>query len=555
MEDIKDLYDAVIVGGGPAGLSAAIYLGRARYRVLVLEKERFGGQITITSEIVNYPGVEKSSGSELTENMRRQAQSFGAEFALADVSDIDMDSDIKKVTTSDGKVYSTLGVVLALGASPRQLGFQGEDKFKGRGVAYCATCDGEFFTGREVLVVGGGFAAVEESMFLTKYAKKVTMLVVTENFTCARGVYEQLKNYPQIEVRFETELIEAGGERIVEYAKIRDNKTGEISEYRASDGGNIGIFVFVGYAPATDMIKDKIVLNEQGYVVTDQNQRTNIEGVYAAGDVCIKNLRQVVTAVSDGAIAATSLEKYISETRERLKLARPESAVPQTSVKTKEAEAVEEAADGGGFINDNMRRQLLDVFEKFENEVIVKAVITQDAVSAELEGFVNELIGINDKVKVEIDEETLKTGDAKPYIDICNDKGSVGIRYYSVPGGHEFNSFIVALYNTAGEGQKLSEAVSQRIHGLKDKRLLQVMTTLSCTNCPEVVMGTQKIASLSENIEAEMYDLSKFPEYKEKYSIMAVPCLVIDEGKDVLFGKKGLEEILEILEKSSLPLQ
>ena len=198
MEENKNLYDAVIIGGGPAGLSAAIYLGRAKYRVIVLEKERFGGQITITSDIVNYPGVQKSSGSALTENMRIQAQSFGAEFAIANVSDIDMGSDVKHVTTTDGTLYQTLGVVLALGANPRHLGFRGEEEFKGRGVAYCATCDGEFFTGREVLVVGGGFAAVEESMFLTKYAKKVTMLVVTENFTCARGVYEQLKNYPQI---------------------------------------------------------------------------------------------------------------------------------------------------------------------------------------------------------------------------------------------------------------------------------------------------------------------------------------------------------------------
>lgn len=541
MEENKNLYDAVIIGGGPAGLSAAIYLGRAKYRVIVLEKERFGGQITITSDIVNYPGVQKSSGSALTENMRIQAQSFGAEFALANVSDIDMRHDVKQVITTDGKVYQTLGIVLALGANPRHLGFRGEEEFKGRGVAYCATCDGEFFTGREVLVVGGGFAAVEESIFLTKYVKKVTMLVITENFTCARGVYEQLKNYPQIEVRFETELIEAGGERTVEYAKIRDNKTGTVSEYRAQDGGNIGIFVFVGYAPATDMIKDKIVLNEQGYVVTDQNQRTNIEGVYAAGDVCIKNLRQVVTAVSDGAIAATSLERYISETRDRLKLGKPKQVTAQTEMKPNISDS--------SFLNAEMRKQLLEVFEKFEQEVIVKAVIGQDAVSAELESFVNELVGIHDKVKSEIDDKTLQTGDAKPYLDICNGQGSVGIRYYSVPGGHEFNSFVVALYNASGAGQSIGKNTEQRIKELKRKHLLQVMATLSCTNCPEVVMATQKIAALSETIEAEMYDLSKFPEFREKYSIMAVPCLIIDEGKEVLFGKKGVEEIVGILEK------
>ncbi len=552
MQQKTDLYDAVIIGGGPAGLSAAIYLGRAKYRVIVLEKERFGGQITITSDIVNYPGVQHASGSALTENMRLQAQSFGAEFAIANVSDVDMDSDVKHVTTTDGTVYQTLGVVLALGANPRHLGFLGEPKFKGRGVAYCATCDGEFFTGKEVLVVGGGFAAVQESIFLTRYVKKVTMLVITENFTCARGVYEQLKNYPQIEVRFETELIEAGGDKTVEYAKIRDNRTGMVSEYRAQDGGNIGIFVFVGYAPATDMVKDKIVLNEQGYVVTDQNQRTNIAGVYAAGDVCIKNLRQVVTAVSDGAVAATSLEQYIAQTRERLKLGASKQTAQAAAEGGANAQRVAEASNSTAkerFLTKEMHKQLLEVFEKFPNTVVIRAVIGQDTVSAELESFVNELVGIHEKVKTEIDDKTLQTGDAKPYVDICNEQGSIVIRYYSVPGGHEFNSFVVALYGASGAGKNsVGENTRQRIRGLQHKHLLQVMATLSCTNCPEVVMATQKLAAISDTIEAEMYDLSKFPELKEKYNIMAVPCLVIDEGKEVLFGKKGVEEIVGILE-------
>ncbi|MDE7206619.1 MAG: thioredoxin family protein, partial [Lachnospiraceae bacterium] len=320
----------------------------------------------------------------------------------------------------------------------------------------------------------------------------------------------------------------------------------------AQDGGNIGIFVFVGYAPATDMIKDKIVLNEQGYVVTDQNQRTNIEGVYAAGDVCIKNLRQVVTAVSDGAVAATSLEKYISETRERLKLGKPQQTAAPAKEVVADAQDALAASDNtakDGFLSKEMRGQLSEVFEKFSHTVIIKAVIGQDAVSAELESFVNELVGIHDKVKSEIDDKTLQTGDAKPYIDICNEQGSIGVRYYSVPGGHEFNSFVVALYNASGAGQSVGENTQQRIREITQKHLLQVMATLSCTNCPEVVMATQKIATLSETIEAEMYDLSKFPEFKEKYSIMAVPCLVIDDGKEVLFGKKGVEEIVGILEK------
>ena len=173
MQDKQHLYDVIIVGGGPAGLSAAIYMARARYKVLVMEKEKIGGQITITSEIVNYPGVEQSSGKDLTHSMKEQAEAFGAEFAMAEVLDLDLDQDIKVLHTTAGE-YKALGVVLATGANPRKLGFKGEKEFQGRGVAYCATCDGEFFTGLEVFVIGGGFAAVEEGIFLTKYAKKVT---------------------------------------------------------------------------------------------------------------------------------------------------------------------------------------------------------------------------------------------------------------------------------------------------------------------------------------------------------------------------------------------
>lgn len=543
----KNLYDVIVVGGGPAGLSAAIYLGRAKYRVLVMEKERFGGQITITAEIVNYPGVEKTSGKALTDRMRLQAEAFGAEFVLAEAAELTLDGDIKRVVTTSGEEYQAIGILLALGAGPRKLGFAGEKEFQGRGVAYCATCDGEFFTGREVLVVGGGFAAVEESMFLTKYAKKVTMLVITEDFTCAAGVSEQLKNYPQISVRFQTELIEAGGGSVLEYAKIRDNKTGVITEYRAEDGGNIGIFVFVGYAPATEIVRDKIVLNEQGYVVTNQNQATSIEGVYAAGDVCIKNLRQVVTAVSDGATAATSLEKYVSECRERLKLPKAEQPARSEKCRTPEpAHTAASATEDGGFISAEMREQLVCVFDRFARRVIVKAYLNGTGASKELEGFANELKGMHDRLELAFEnlEET-----REPFLEICTESGSSGIRYYSVPGGHEFNSFIIALYNAAGPGQKLGERVVDRIKAIEGRHLLQVMATLSCTNCPEVVMATQKIASVSERIDAEMYDLSKFPEIKEKYQIMAVPCLIIDKGEKVLFGKKGIEEILEAVEK------
>ena len=194
--DDRNFYDVVVVGGGPAGLTAGLYLARACYRVLVVEKETFGGQITITSEVVNYPGAGRTDGRALTETMRAQAESFGAEFLMADVTNLELDGDVKKVHTDRG-VFSCFGVLIATGAHPRVLGFPGETEFRGRGVAYCATCDGEFFTGKEVFVVGGGFAAAEESVFLTRYARHVTVLVREDAFTCAEATAREALEHPR----------------------------------------------------------------------------------------------------------------------------------------------------------------------------------------------------------------------------------------------------------------------------------------------------------------------------------------------------------------------
>ena len=194
MERMENLYDVVVIGGGPAGLTAALYLARARYRVVVVEKNHFGGQITITAEVVNFPGVERTSGAALTETMRKQAESFGAEFLLAEVTELDLSGDVKTVRTGRGDL-KCFGVLLATGAHPRMVGFQGEAQFRGRGVAYCATCDGEFFTGKDVFVVGGGFVAAEESVFLTKYARHVTILIRGEDFTCAQATADAARAY------------------------------------------------------------------------------------------------------------------------------------------------------------------------------------------------------------------------------------------------------------------------------------------------------------------------------------------------------------------------
>jgi len=534
MQTDRNLYDLIIVGGGPAGLSAAIYMARAKYRVLVVEKSGIGGQITITDEIVNYPGIERTGGKELTEKMHRQAESFGARFLIAEVKDMDLASDIKVLHTTKGE-YKTLGVILATGANPRRLGFDGECEFQGRGVAYCATCDGEFFTGLEVFVIGGGYAAVEEGLFLTKYAKKVTFIVRKDRFSCARTVSDKLEGEEKIQVLFETELIGAGGEQMLEYARFRNSRTGEEWTYKAADGTTFGIFVFAGYVPNTEWIGKEVARDEQGYLLTDENQKTNLDGVYAAGDVCVKNLRQVVTAVSDGAVAATSLEKDVENLHKRL-------GIPQ--LHREESSRQSERA----FLNDDIKQQLQGIFDRFEQSVHLRVWLDDRPVSGEVIDFMKELEKMTDKIsweKAEIVEAGIKR--MLPSIEVCReDKTESGIEFHGVPGGHEFNSFIIALYNVAGPGQEIEREVFDKLKNLEQKMNIKVLVSLSCTMCPETVMSAQKAAAISDKVEAEMYDLAHFPELKEKYKVMSVPCMIINDEK-ILFGKKKVAEVADIL--------
>ena len=534
------MYDMIIVGGGPAGLSAAIYMARAKYKTLVLEKEKFGGQITITSEVVNYPGVFHTSGEELTKNMQKQAESFGSEFKICEVLDIDYSNDIKIVKTSLGE-FKTLGVILALGASPRMIGFEGEDEFRGRGVAYCATCDGEFFTDMPVYVVGGGFAAVEEGIFLTKYASNIQMIVREEDFTCAKTVSEHIYNEEKITVHFNSEVVSVSGDNSLKTIKFKNNVTGKITENTHENG--FGVFVFAGYKPNTKWLDGKIDLDRE-YIVTDKNQKTNIDGIYAAGDVCIKDLRQVVTAVSDGASAATSAEKYVASLHTKLNIPALESTskAPRSNYEAKTSSETE----SDKFISDDIREQLVPVFEKFENNIEINAVLNSSDFSQELSGFVDEMSNITNKINC---TKTQSQGDElAPYIEIKraeNDERK--IRFYAIPGGHEFNSFILSLYNIAGPGKEITEEDLTRIKNINNKINVKVLISLSCTMCPEVVVGTGKIASLNKNITSNIIDIAHFPEIKSKYNVMSVPCLLIND-EYVHFGKKNISQILDILE-------
>ena len=533
---MKNFYDVVVIGGGPAGLTAAIYLARAKYRVVVVEKEKFGGQITITHEVVNYPGVKHASGEVLTETMRAQAETFGAEFLLTEVESLDMTGDIKTVKTARGDLKA-FGVLLATGAHPRMIGFRGEEDFRGRGVAYCATCDGEFFTGKEVFVVGGGFAAAEEAVFLTKYARHVTILVRGDDFTCAESVADGAKNHPNITVLYNTEVEEVLGDSSLKAIRYRNNVTGAVTEYRDPKGDNIGVFVFAGYAPATSLIEGIAQRDEQGYVITDRNQKTSVDGLYAAGDVCVKQLRQVVTAVGDGAIAATELEKHAAAMHRKTGI-RPEK--PRAEPKQ---EAPVQVQSNSSLFDGDMLAQLNAVFSRMGSSLVLKLHLDSRPVSAELKGYMEELAKLTDKLTVEI----AAGAEDAPCVQICRADGSfTGLAFHGVPGGHEFTSFVLGLYNAAGPGQPLDTDVKQQIAALSGRQM-KVLVSLSCTMCPELVTAAQRIAAENVLVSAEVYDINHFPALREKYNVMSVPCLVIDDGATVTFGKKNIRQLLEIL--------
>lgn len=534
-----NLYDVAVIGGGPAGLTAALYLARARYRVVVIEKEHFGGQITITSQVVNYPGVEQASGVSLTDTMRRQAEGFGAEFLLAEVLKLQMDGDVKTVFTSRGELRC-FGVLLATGAHPRRAGFLGEEEFRGRGVAYCATCDGEFFTGKEVFVVGGGFAAAEESVFLTKYASHVTILIRGDGFTCAPAVAEPALNHEKITVLTNREVLVVSGEGGLDFLKYRDTRTGEVTEYRSEPAETFGIFVFAGYAPATELVRGIAELDDNGYIKTDRTQKTSRDGLYAAGDVCIKPLRQVVTAVGDGALAATELERYASAMQKKTGL------YPKAPAKTVQVQK-EASREDAGLIPEEMKGQLEAVFSRMEKPLRLRLYLDERPISQELKGYMEELGRLTDKLRVEIAEEKLAE---RPCVRILREDGTwTGLAFHGVPGGHEFTSFVLGLYNASGPGQTIDQESLTRLKALEGPVRMKILVSLSCTMCPELVTAAQKIAAENPHVTAEVYDLNHFPDLRDTYRVMSVPCLVVNDGEQISFGKKNVGQLLDLLHK------
>jgi thioredoxin reductase (NADPH) len=303
----EKIYDTLIVGGGAAGLTAGIYGSRARLSTLLVEKAYPGGQMMMCDNIENFPGFFGGTcGADLSEGLRAQAEKFGMETLITEIERVDLTGDVKTLHTTDGNTIQAKTVILCLGAKPRMLGVPGEGEFIGRGVSYCAICDGFLFMGKKLAVVGGGDTAVEDSVFLTRFASEVHIIHRRDQFRAQKIIQERAFANPKITVHWESIVTQIAGGDLVNKVVLSNVKTHDQSELEVD-----GVFVLVGQNPNTAMLKGIIELDELGYIITDEEMRTNIPGVYAAGDVRRKFLRQIVTACADGAIAATAAEKYI----------------------------------------------------------------------------------------------------------------------------------------------------------------------------------------------------------------------------------------------------
>ncbi|QNO14406.1 thioredoxin-disulfide reductase [Alkalicella caledoniensis] len=299
------IYDCIIIGAGPAGLSAAIYSARAELKTLLIDKQGPGGQAATTHLVENYPGFASITGPDLATSMFNQAMDLGVDIAIEEITDLTLQGEVKEIIT-DGGEYKGKTVILATGVKPRQLNVPGEIHFRGKGVSYCATCDGAFFKGKTVAVVGGGDSAVEEANFLTRFVEKLYIIHRRDELRATKIVQKRAFANEKIEFVYDSVVKEIQGENKVDSVLIENVNTKEKSAIEAD-----GVFIYVGNDPSTDFLKGQISLSEQGYIITNENMETNVPGVFAAGDIRVKVLRQIVTAAADGAIASVMAEKYI----------------------------------------------------------------------------------------------------------------------------------------------------------------------------------------------------------------------------------------------------
>lgn len=556
---MSDVYDLLIIGAGPAGLTAAIYAGRSKMSVLVVDSDEPGGQMRITSEVTNYPGILRAEGIDLAEDMKQQALSFSATIIQAKVVGVDFREPIKQVFTEDGRTLRSVGVIIATGAKPKKAGFEGELEFSGRGVGYCATCDGAFFEGMDIFVVGGSYSAAEEALYLTRYADKVALIVRGPRFTCPQSIVDKVMNHPKIDVHFNTQVVSVGGDTVLKHAKFINSQTKKTWEYTLSgEFATFGVFVFVGFVPSSEVFQGQVATDEAGYIITDDTLMTDMDCVFAAGDIRPKKLRQITTAVSDGSLAAIHAEKRIEEIKAKLK-------ITTITVATQEAAKHEEPVSlhpTESALDEGMKNRLRELFGQFDQKVTVVGILeahgtdTMNKLSVEVASFLGELSGLHEKVAVQIYpkgeqvalEEQLSPW-SYPVMTLLDAQGHCSrVSYYGVPSGHEFDAFIGILRDVAGSGQPIEPTVLERISKIDKPFHLQTCVLHSCQFCPGTVTACHQIARNNDAITSEMVDIAQYPQLQREHNIMSVPVVVIN-GEHALFGAKSLVEILSELEK------
>lgn len=545
----EHLYELVIVGAGPAGLSAGLYAGRATLDTLILEGDTVGGQVTTTSVVYNYPAVEKVDGTQLMNQMQKQVTDFGVAIEHDQVEQYQLNDEVKVLTGKSGQKYHARSVIIATGAQPRKVGFPGEDEFRGRGVAYCSTCDGELFTGLQIFVVGGGYAAAEEADYLSRFGKHVTVLVRGDRFKCPPLMAARAINNPKVSVEYNTEVKKITGKDYVTEALLVNNKTGQETVYHVDDGDNtFGIFIYVGTQPETKNLRGIIDLDEHGYIKADANGKTNINGVYAAGDVIVKNLRQIITAASDGAVAATAAEQFVTAQKQKQGIpihADVARKAAKTVGQTTDLNQQEEIAPHeGNWLTTEIDSQLKPIFARLTKDIILEVNTNEGALGQQLLGFTNEFASLDSHFTV-----TTKKGSDNylPLLKILDADGNdTGLHYAGIPTGHELNSLVLGVYNVAGPGQTIEPALEERIKKLPATNI-RIGVSLTCHFCPDVVAACQRMASINQGITATMIDLQHFPELRKEKKIMSVPATMIEDDP-VIFGSQSLEQLVDAVE-------
>lgn len=548
----KKIYDTVIIGAGPAGLSAAIYAGRATMDTLVIEANQVGGQVTTTSVVWNYPAVEKIDGTALMNQMQQQAANFGVQIVHDQITDYELEDDLKVLHGRQD--YYARSVIIAAGAKPRELNFPGEQQFRGHGIAFCSTCDGELFTGLQVFVIGGGYAAAEEADYLTRYAKHVTVISREAEFTCAPLTAARALNNPKVDVKFNTEIVRVTGKDYLETAVFKNNQTGKEFSYQPdSSEQTFGVFIYIGTQPATAKLTKILNHDEHGYLKADATLATNLPGVFAAGDIVVKPLRQIVTAASDGAVAATSAEHYVTALKQRLQIPierKQKSATKPVGQTTKLAEKSTAMVHQGSWFDAKLQQQLKSIFERLTQKVTLQVLSDNGQKSQELQNFVKEFCDLDRhldyQVRTAAGEENFL-----PLLELLDQQqNATGIRFAGIPTGHELNSLVLAVYNLAGPGQELAPELIERIKALPVTKI-KIGVALTCHFCPDVVSTCQHMAAINPNVSAEMLDLQLFPELRQAKHIMSVPATMIND-RPVIFGSQTAEQLVAACESATV---